>query len=83
MDGTTVHVTGPADLMTAIANSPQAQRCYAERWVQYAYEREANTADACVADNMAAHMVQGDYTVQQLIADLTQSDSFRLRALEQ
>ncbi|HEU5076084.1 MAG TPA: DUF1592 domain-containing protein, partial [Polyangiaceae bacterium] len=83
MDGRTVSVSGPADLMTAIANSPQAQRCYAERWVEYAYQREANTADACVVESMAANMVQGDYTVQELIADLTQSDSFRLRALEQ
>jgi hypothetical protein len=83
MDGTTISVNGPAELMTAISNSPQAQRCYAERWVQYAYQRQTNAADACVVDNMAASMVQGDYTVQQLIADLTQSDSFRLRALEQ
>jgi hypothetical protein len=83
MDGTSVHVTGPADLMNAIANSPQAQQCYAQRWAQFAYQREANTADACVVENLAAKMVQGDYSVQQLIADLTQSDSFRLRALEQ
>lgn len=83
MDGRTVSVTGPADLMTAIAASPQAQLCYAERWVEYAYQRPANTADACVAEAMAANIVQGDYTVQDLIADLTQSDSFRLRALEQ
>jgi hypothetical protein len=36
-----------------------------------------------VAEAMAANIVQGDYTVQDLVADLTQSDSFRLRALEQ
>ena len=83
MDGRTVSVTGPADLMSAIADSPQAQRCYAERWVEYAYQRPANNADACVVEGMAANIVQGDYTVQNLIADLTQSDSFRLRALEQ
>ncbi len=83
MDGRTVSVSGPGDLMTAIANSPQAQRCYAERWVEYAYQRVPNAADACVVESMAANIVQGDYTVQQLITDLTQSDSFRLRALEQ
>lgn len=83
MDGRTVSVSGPADLMTALANSPQAQRCYAERWVEYAYRRVPNSADACVVENLAANIVQGDYTVQQLITDLTQSDSFRLRALEQ
>lgn len=83
MDGRTVSVSGPADLMTAIANSPQAQRCYAQRWVEYAYQRETNSADACVVESMLANIVQGDYTVQELISDLTQSDSFRLRALEQ
>jgi hypothetical protein len=83
MDGRTVSVTGPADLMTEIAKSPQAQRCYAERWVEYAYQRPSNAADACVVESMADNMVSGEYTVQELIADLTQSDSFRLRALEQ
>lgn len=79
---TSADVTGSADLMQAIANSPEAQRCYAQKWVKYAYQREQNSADACVVDNLASKIVGGNYTIVNLIADLTQSDSFRLRALE-
>lgn len=75
-----VHVTGPVDLMTKIAAAPEAQRCYAQRWVQFAYERDLTSQDTCTAQNLASKMTQGGYTVQNLIADLTQSDSFRLRA---
>lgn len=78
----TVDVTGPVDLMTRIADSPEAQRCYAQKWVQYAYERAQNPADSCTVDNLASKLTQDGYTVVHLITDLTQSPSFRYRALE-
>jgi hypothetical protein len=81
MGDTTVNVTGPLDLMTAIANSPDAQRCYAEKWVEHAYERPMNPADACTVDTMATKLTEGGYTVVNLIADLTQSEQFRYRAI--
>lgn len=79
---TTVDVTGPADLMAAIANSPEAQRCYAQKWVTHAYQRGLNPQDSCVVDNLTGKLTQGGYTVLNLVADLTQSDSFRYRVLE-
>jgi hypothetical protein len=75
-----VAVTGPKDLMTAIAASPEAQRCYAQKWVQFAYERSATAQDVCTVDAMAAKLTAGGYTVLDLVTDLTQSDSFRIRA---
>jgi hypothetical protein len=77
-----VSVTGPSDLMTAIANSPEAQRCYAKKWVQYAYERSATAQDQCTVDQMASKLTAGGYTVLDLITDLTQSESFRIRSQE-
>lgn len=77
-----VNVTGAAELMQAIAKSPEAQRCYAQKWVQYAYQRPSNSADACTVDNMATKLTKGGYTVANLITDLTQSQAFRYRALE-
>ena len=77
-----VNVTGAADLMQAIAKSPEAQRCSAQKWVQYAYQRPSNSADACTVDNMATKLTKGGYTVANLITDLTQSQAFRYRALE-
>ena len=77
-----VDVTGAADLMQAIAASPEGQRCYAQKWVQFAYERAVNPQDACTVDTLAQKLTTSGYTILNLVADLTQSDSFRLRAKE-
>jgi hypothetical protein len=82
IDGATVHITGPADLMAKIAASPGAQRSYAEKWVAYAYERPSNTNDACTVDALAQRLTAGGYNVLNLIADLTQTESFQKRVLE-
>jgi hypothetical protein len=78
----TVHVTGPIDLMAAIAASPEGQICYAQRWVSYAYQRDLTSQDSCTAQNIAVKMNKGGYAVLNLITDLTQSDSFRYRVTE-
>ena len=82
IDAKTVHLNGPAELMAKIAASPGAQRSYAEKWVAYAYERASNPTDACTVNQLAAKLTTSGYTVLNLIADLTQTQSFRLRAVE-
>jgi hypothetical protein len=77
-----VDVTGAADLMTKLADSPEAKRCYAQKWVEFAYERTANAADACTVDQLAQKLTSDGYTILNLIADLTQSQAFRYRAQE-
>lgn len=77
-----VDVMGPADLMRALAASPAAQRCYAKKWVEHAFERVMNANDACAVDMMAQKLTAGGYTIKSLIADLTQSQTFRYRAVE-
>jgi hypothetical protein len=77
---TQVTVTGPEQLMAAIAASPVAQRCYASKWVQFAYQRDLTPEDACTVEAMAQKLTAGGYTVRNLITDLTQSESFRVRA---
>jgi hypothetical protein len=81
--GTTeVNVSGAAELMAKIADSPEAKRCYAQKWVEFAYERTGNAADACTVQTLAQKLTEGGYTILNLIADLTQSQSFRYRAQE-
>jgi hypothetical protein len=80
--GETVDVTGPAELSQAIAHAPEAHACYARKWVEYAYDRALNNQDACVMEDLTDRLTAGGYTVLQLISDLTQSESFRLRTLE-
>ncbi len=77
-----VDVSGPVELSNAIAAAPEAQTCYARHWVQFAYERAINNEDSCTVDDLSEKLAAGGYTVLDLISDLTQSQSFRLRALE-
>jgi hypothetical protein len=77
-----VTVSSPLDLMTELAKSAQAQRHYAERWVAFAYERGANEFDTCLVDAMGANIKSGGYSILQLVTDLTQSESFRLRRVD-
>ena len=82
--GAKVAVTGAADLMEKIAASADAQRCYAQKWVQYAYERVPTDQDACTVNDIAMKMAtpSSTYAIVNLIADLTQSQTFRYRAKE-
>jgi hypothetical protein len=82
MDGTTVHVTGAADLMAKIAASPMAQHRYADRWVAFAYERDGDPNDCGTVNTLSTNIGAGGYTILNLMTDLTQTDSFRLRAEE-
>lgn len=77
-----VRISTPAELMNAIANSPGAMKQYAKKWVSFAYEREGDPLDACTVDQLTAKMTAGGYTVLNLIADLSQTESFRVRAVE-
>jgi hypothetical protein len=77
-----VHITNPAELMAAIASSRGAMRRYVERWVSFAYQREGDPMDGCTVDQLAAKITAGNYTVLNLIVDLTQTQSFRVRAVE-
>jgi len=81
-DTTMADVTGPADRMQAIADSPEARACYAKRWVEYAYQRAATPQDYCTVDTLATKLTDSDYKVVDLIADLSQSQYFRYRAVE-
>ena len=75
-------MSGPADLMKALAASAEAQRRYADLWVNFAYARADDPLDSCTVNDVTAKITAGGYTVLNLIADLTQTDSFRVRALE-
>jgi hypothetical protein len=77
-----VRINTPAELMNAIASSPSAMRHYASKWVSFAYEREGDPLDVCTVDQLTAKMTTGGYTILDLIADLSQTESFRVRAVE-
>jgi hypothetical protein len=81
-DGMKKDVSSPAQLMQEIARMPKAQELYARAWVSYAFGRSANANDKCVVDQLKSKLAGNGYTILGLLADLTQTDSFRLRVRE-
>ena len=47
--------------------------------MSYAYGREANAQDQCVVDTINKNMTAGNYPILNILSDLTQTDSFRMR----
>jgi len=79
-DGVKKEISSPLQLMQEIAKMPKAQELYAQAWVSYAYGRNANANDQCVVDDMKMKLAASGYSILNLLADLSQADSFRLRA---
>jgi hypothetical protein len=77
-----VPVTGAVDLMNKIADSPEAQQCYTQKLVQFAFDRALTAQDTCTVQSLAGKLTQPTYTVVNLMTDLTQTQSFRYRAKE-
>ena len=72
-------VTTPLALMQEISRTPLAKRIYAEKVVSFATGRLPNPNDACSVDTIDLRLSQEGYTILNLLTDLTQTDSFRLR----
>lgn len=81
-DGNTQEITSPVQLMQQIAQTPKARQLYAQAWVAYAFGRDPNGNDRCIVDELDTKLSQDGYTILNLLADLTQADSFRLRVRE-
>ncbi|HYQ01671.1 MAG TPA: DUF1592 domain-containing protein [Polyangiaceae bacterium] len=74
-----VEVSSPRELMQAIAKAQKAQDQYVEAWISFAYRRPDSSLDHCLANDFEFRIHNGDYEVLNLITDLTQPDSFRMR----
>lgn len=82
IDGENVTIHDAAELTQALAKSASAQREYVRQLVAFAYRRES-PIDDCWVDTLAQRMRAGHYPVVELLANLSQSPAFRLRAKEQ
>jgi hypothetical protein len=81
IDGKSVKVNNPQEMMKAIAASTSAQGRYAGKWIGYAYEREGDTNDSCTLKDLSDKINAGSYPVLTLLTDLTQTQQFRTRAV--
>jgi len=73
-------IESPRELMERIGTAQNAVRRYVEELVAFATRRAPNANDACDVDRLAANLSKDGHTLLDLFADLTQTDSFRLRA---
>jgi hypothetical protein len=80
--GNSKQISSPSQLMQEIAQTPKAKQLYAQAWVSYAFGRAPNGNDRCLVDQLDAKLAQSGYSILNLLADLTQTDSFRLRVRE-
>lgn len=83
-DGSVRTISSPLELMEAIAEDPKARLVYAAKLVSFFTRRAPNVNDACLVNDVTSKLLEDrDYTMLDLIVDLTQADSFRLRTAEQ
>jgi len=83
IDGAPVTVRDPAELMAKLAASQAAQRTYARRWDAHAYGRDRNPLDDCVVERLAADISRTGFPIVDLLVELTQSESFRVRVRDE
>jgi hypothetical protein len=74
-------IASPVELMNELGTGPDAKRNYAAQWVTFATRRVANPNDACQVEALSLKLSQEGYTILDLVTDLTQADSFRLRTV--
>lgn len=73
-------VTGAVQLAQQLADSPEAQQCFAQHWVEYGYGRSLranNPEDLCLQEKINSAFKASGYNVKQLLLDLTQTTAFQ------
>lgn len=83
LGGGELAVAGAVDLIEGLAESEVAQRCYLTQWFRYGYGREEDPIDACTIDALDETMKSSGYNIKELLVALTQTKTFRFRAVEE
>jgi hypothetical protein len=63
-----------------LSESIEARRCYVATWTRYTLGREEDGSERCAIDALATKLADDDYTVTDLLVDLTRTQSFMFRA---
>jgi hypothetical protein len=82
-DTNIVHITSAQQMMQQIAVTPKALEQYAQLWVSYATGRDPNQNDQCLVNDIDTKLSGDGYSILNMLADVTQADSFRLRVQAQ
>lgn len=82
IDGALVPISNAIEFQTILANSSAASYYYVEKWVSSAFNRPPNSQDACTVEALTQQLSSDGYKILDLIADITQADSFNVRAVD-
>ncbi|WP_242515125.1 DUF1592 domain-containing protein [Sorangium cellulosum] len=74
--GTEGTVSGPIELVQKLAETEEAQSCFATRWTEYAYGLTLRSEDACTREAVTTAFKASGYNVKELLIELTQTDAF-------
>jgi len=77
-DGNTKQIHNAQELMTELASIKKGQAMYSQSWVASAYARAPNVNDQCIVNDIATKL-GANGPILNVLADLTQADSFRSR----
>lgn len=80
LSGGSLSFDGALDLIRQIAETEMARACYAKQWLRYAYARADAPADERILASVAENLEDDDYSVRQLLVDLTRPRAFTHRA---
>ena len=77
--GVTGTANGGVDLVKLLATSAEAQNCFASHWMEFAYGRQLDAADACNKQSLQTAFKNSGYNIKQMLLALTQTDGFLSR----
>jgi hypothetical protein len=71
---------GGVELANLMADSEEAHRCYVGHMLEYGYARDPQKADDALIQRIADGSQIGDYSIKEIILELTKDQAFLLRA---
>lgn len=69
-------LSGAVELGKKLAESPDAEACFAANWANFAYGRASEDQEACTMQRVQEHFKTSGYNVKELLLELTQTDTF-------
>jgi hypothetical protein len=70
---------GGVDLVKLLATSEEMNTCFATHWIEFAYGREMEAADACNKQAVQTAFKNSGYNIKQMLLAITQTDGFLSR----
>jgi hypothetical protein len=80
LDGTKIEFRDATELVQALANSKEAQACFARQWLRYALDRFEQPADDVAVGQLATSYTNAALDTRKLIVEITRTLPFTHRA---